>query len=199
MAKGAWMRLSSTLPNHILKTSSNGNSSTSPREDVPVNDRPYCKKTLSYFGMKLLPVQLLSIVAWVFVFFSCGSWKDKASILFIATSCAFKSLILGISQHTQASSFSMAATYGLPHYWDLSMLWLTFLKSGVSDLLLVFSVLNRLLRSTALWLLYPGPPYVVMLSNNSSGFASSKSNNVLFLSTCPTYIAERNPWCIPGT
>jgi len=65
------MRLSSTLTNCILKTSSDEDSTTSLGEVAPVSDCSYCKKFLSYGEMKPSPAQLVFIAPYLLDVVSC--------------------------------------------------------------------------------------------------------------------------------
>lgn len=81
LGKGAFMRLPSILSNHILKIFSDG---TLPHLwVVPVNDCSHCKKFFSYIEMKLLLVQLVSIVPCLLHMAPCeDSLLNVMSLLF---------------------------------------------------------------------------------------------------------------------
>lgn len=145
--------------------------------------------------MKYFPVQLVPIAHWVLLMPLC---KKRASNLFVATH-AFRRSLLNNSQHTQVPLPFLLASHGLSHSSGLSVLKLALLKSKLFVLLLVFSVSNRMLKSTMLWYLHPGLPFVVMLSSKSTQSMCSKSTMCCSYLTRPTFVRESSPQCISGT
>jgi len=76
------MRFSSTLSNCILKTSNDGDSTTSLGRFFQVLVYSHCKKFIPYIEMKPLLVQLVPIALCLCFM---APRKERTSILFVAT------------------------------------------------------------------------------------------------------------------